>query len=54
MSAASARGFSYTLLRVGKLRGGGGEQGLGYEYYDKNPNPIEAKMEEDFDVGKRG
>ncbi len=46
---ATKRGFTYTLIRVGKLRGGGGEQGLGYEFYDQNKNPLEAKLEESFD-----
>lgn len=44
MEEAARGGFSYTLVRVGKLRGGGGEQGLGFEFYDKNPNPIEVRV----------
>lgn len=48
MEASAQGGFTYTLVRVGKLRGGGGEEGLGLEYYDKNPNPLQVKC-----VGKR-
>lgn len=54
MEAAAQGGFTYTLVRVGKLRGGGGEQGLGFEFYDQNPNRIEARMEEEFDEKRRG
>lgn len=43
MEASAQGGFDYTLVRVGRLRGGGGEQGLGFEFYDKNPNPIEVR-----------
>lgn len=44
MEASAQNGFSYTLIRVGKLRGGGGEQGLGFEFYDQNRNPLEVRF----------
>lgn len=66
ISQSQRRGFTYTLIRVGPLRGGGGEEGLGYEFYDQHnnlnlkkmlQNPLSsvlAKKDEHFDMTQRG
>lgn len=65
ISQAQRRGFTYTLIRVGPLRGGGGDEGLGFEFYDhrssskfqtllKNPLSVLDDKDEHFDATKRG
>lgn len=34
--------IAYTIIRTGRLRGGGGEMGLGYQFYDQNKNLLEV------------
>lgn len=65
ISQAQRRGFTYTLIRVGPLRGGGGEEGLGFDFYDqrssskfqtlfKNPLSVLDNKDEHFDATQRG
>jgi len=48
---AEEQGFDYTIVRVGRLRGGGGDGGLGEQYYMEC---LRAKEEQHFDMTKRG
>lgn len=41
--SAEEYGFDYTLIRTGKLKGGGGENGLGDEMYFENPNVMQVR-----------
>lgn len=49
------KNIDYTIIRTGKLRGGGGEIGLGGEYYSMPIAPLEDKLGgESWDKENRG
>ena len=49
------KGIDYTIVRTGKLRGGGGEIGLGGEYYSLPMTPLEDRLGgESWDKENRG
>lgn len=38
INGASQYGYEYTIVRTGRLKGGGGEYGLGDEFYETPSN----------------
>jgi hypothetical protein len=43
-AGAAMYGYDFTIIRTGRLRGGGGEFGLGQAYYDTNVNFQEVRL----------